>query len=168
MSPQGAYRWDHLRLDDVVAWAGLIDALALADDTDEHYSPQELTEELHEHGLDPQQDTIAVWDGDAMVGFGQVRASAALNADGQVRVWLSGGVHPEHRARGIGRRLLDLSEARGAALARERHPGAPAFWRADGNLRDTDHRSLGRAERRPSASSQPGLRGPLGFGAHHL
>ncbi|MGB3764263.1 MAG: GNAT family N-acetyltransferase [Ornithinimicrobium sp.] len=136
------YRWDHLRLDDVDAWAGLIDALALADDTDEHYSPEELDEELHEHGLDPKQDTIAVWDGDALIGFGQVRASAALNADGHVRVWLSGGVHPDHRGRGIGRRLLELSEARGAVLARERHPGAPAFWRADGNLEGASVRPL--------------------------
>ncbi len=137
-----AYRWDHLRPHDVIAWSSLLDALADADDTDERYGPQDLAEELQEHGVDPHLDTIAVWDGGALIGFGQIRASHTLDAEGQVRVWLSGGVHPDYRGQGIGRRLFELSEARGAALARERHPGAPAFWRADGNLEGASVRPL--------------------------
>lgn len=137
-----AYRWDHLGSEHVSAWSSLLDALADADDTDEHYGPQDLAEELQEHGVDPRLDTIAIWDGGALIGFGQIRASHTLDAEGQVRVWLSGGVHPDHRGQGIGRRLFELSEARGAELARERHPGAPAFWRADGNLEGASVRPL--------------------------
>ncbi len=142
MSGDTAYRWDHLGLDDVHQWASLIDALASADETDEHYGPDDLAEELQAHGLDSRRDTIAVWDADTLIGFGQIRVSHTLDAEGQVRVWLSGGVHPDYRGRGIGQRLFEVSEARGSALAHERHPGVAAFWRADGNLEGASVRPL--------------------------
>ncbi|MGB3829007.1 MAG: GNAT family N-acetyltransferase [Ornithinimicrobium sp.] len=142
MSKHGPYRWAALRPADVTQWALLIEALARADDTDEHYGPQDLAEELQQHGVDPQLDTVAVWDGSSLIGFAQVKASHTVDADGLVRVWLSGGVHPDYRGQGIGRRLFEISEERGAALAHERHPGSGAFWRADGNLEGASVRPL--------------------------
>lgn len=137
-----AYRWDHLSTDDVQAWAQLVNLLAEVDQTDEFLGPEDLAEELHEHGVDPARDTWAVWDGDALVGCGQVRVSHTLDTEGRVRIWLSGGVHPAHRGRAIGRRLIGESEIRGVELAEQRHPGRGAFWRADGNVEGASVRPM--------------------------
>ena len=51
-----------------------------------------------------------------------------------MRTGIGGAVAPEHRRRGIGTRLLDLTEQRGAQLAAERHPGLPAHFRASGGI----------------------------------
>lgn len=136
------YRWGRLATDDVTAWASLTNVLADVDETEEFYEPEDLAEELGESGLDPALDTWAVWDGQQMVAFGMVRVAVHLDHDGRVRCYLGGGVHPEHRGRGIGRQLMDDMERRGAQLAAERHPGRPAFWRADGGLEGSSVRAL--------------------------
>lgn len=127
-----AYRWTHLSAADVGAWAGLTNLLAHADGTEEFYEPEDLAEELAETGVDPERDTWAVWSGDQLVAYGQVRVGLRPDHDGEARCWASGGVHPEHRGRGIGRRLMDLMEERAHALATERLPGRHAYIRADG------------------------------------
>jgi mycothiol synthase len=137
-----AYRWGHLREADVGAWAELVNLLAVVDGTDETFEPPLLAEELREHGVDPTRDTWAVWQDDTLVGWGQVRVAFTAGDDGRTRVWIGGGVHPDHRGRGIGRRLVALQEERGLTLARERRPGHPAFWRADGGLDGASVRRL--------------------------
>lgn len=137
-----AYRWHHLRHEDVAAWCALTTTLATADGTDELYQPEDLAEELDEHGVDPAQDSWAVWHGDQLVAAGQVRVAFHPDQDGRTRVWLGGGVHPEHRGRGIGRRLLAEQERRGLEVARARQPGRPVFWRADGGLEGASVRRL--------------------------
>ncbi|SDD50653.1 GNAT family N-acetyltransferase [Auraticoccus monumenti] len=131
------YRWDHLHTADVEAWAELTNTLARVDETEEHYSADDLAEELVETGFDARTDSVAVWDGERLVGYGQLRVSMLPDPQGRVRCTLSGGVHPDHRGRGLGRELMDRLERRAVELAAERHPGRPAYWRASGGVRDT-------------------------------
>ncbi|MBO3101310.1 GNAT family N-acetyltransferase [Cellulomonas fengjieae] len=127
-------RWTYLDTPDVVAWSELTNLLATVDRTEEFYAPEDLAEELEEQDFDRVRDSIAVWDGDRLVGYGQLRLSAALTAEGYVRANLDGGVHPQWRARGIGTELMDRMEPRARALSAQRHPGAPLQLRSSGRL----------------------------------
>ena len=106
------------------AWAELSNLLARVDDTDEFYEPEDLVEELAEPGVDPALDTLAAWDGDTMVAYGQLRVSEGL-ADRMAKASLSGGVHPEWRGAGLGRAVMDWIEPRAAELAADRYPSLP-------------------------------------------
>lgn len=108
----------------VVPWSVLTNLLAQVDGTDEFYGPDDLAEELEEPGFDPRHDSVSVWDGDLMVGFGQLRLGDGLR-DGVAKASIGGGVHPEYRGRGVGREIMDRLEPRACELAAERHPGVP-------------------------------------------
>lgn len=143
--PPGAgttYRWTALSSAVVRPWADLTNVLADVDGTEEFYEPADLAEELEESGLDPERDTFAVWDGSALVAYGQVRVSGNLDGDGYAVVRLGGGVHPGARGRGVGRALIEAQEHRGTELAGQRHPGAPVLLRADGGLDGASVRAL--------------------------
>jgi mycothiol synthase len=137
-----AYRWSHIAPGDVAAWTELTNLLATVDRTEEFYEAEDLAEELTETGVDPEQDTWAVWAGDTMVGYGQVRVDLHLDREDRVRCWVGGGVHPDHRGRGLGRRLMDLMERRVGALADQRHPGHASYVRASGELEGASVRPL--------------------------
>ncbi len=137
-----AYRWAHLRPEDIQTWTTLTNILAEVDRTDEFVQAEDLLEDLGEHGVDPALDTWAVFAGPVMVDFGQVRVSMTPDHDGRARIWLGGGVHPDHRGRGLGRELIARQEQRGTALAAQRLPGASAFWRCDGGLEGASVRRL--------------------------
>lgn len=117
--------YDWIRNEDVQAWSELSNHLAVVDATDEIYGPEDLLEELHEPGKDPQKDTFSVRDSGRFIGFGQVRVGQQLR-DGLCRISLDGGVHPEYRRQGIGTRLMDMLEKRGIDKASLMHPGAPS------------------------------------------
>lgn len=133
-------RWDHLRAEDVPAWAELTNLCARADGTEEFYQEEDLAEELHEAGFTPELDSIAVWDRDTLVAYGQTRVSLTLDGDGEVRCNPDGGVHPDWRGRGIGSEILSRQEVRARELAAERFPDAPAHSRVSGGLEGSDRR----------------------------
>lgn len=122
-------RW--AALDDVAAWTDLTNELARFDDTDEFYDEEDLAEELTEDGVDPAKDLIAVWDGDQLVAYGQVRVRG-IDSQGLVSATLSGGVRPSHRGQGIGRELIRREEERAIHLARTRFPGVGIRLKAEG------------------------------------
>lgn len=133
-------RWTHLTPDTVEEWATLTNLLAEVDGTEEFYDVEDLAEELEEHGFTSELDSWAVWDDDLLVAYGQLRVS--LDNEGRARANLSGGVHPDHRGRAIGRRLMDEMEARATAKAADEYPGAPAVWRVSGGLEGASVRTL--------------------------
>ncbi|WP_165962663.1 GNAT family N-acetyltransferase [Occultella glacieicola] len=135
-------RWSTLDTDSVPAWAELTNLLAKVDRTEEYYEAEDLAEELGEPGFDPALDSIAVWDGDTLVAYSQLRVSLALTYEGTARAMIGGGVHPDWRGRGIATRMFDEMEPRGRALAAERHPGEPFELRASGGLESDPVRPL--------------------------
>lgn len=132
--------WRPLRAEDVPAWAELSNLLARVDETEEFYEAEDLAEELTEHGFDPELDSWALWEGDQLVGYGQLRVRA--DHDGAALAHLGGGIHPAHRGQGLGRALMDRMEARAIDLADQRHPGARQLWRASGNLEGASVRPM--------------------------
>lgn len=142
MTTKRSLRWSHLTPDSVEQWAELTNLLAMADRTEEYYEAEDLAEELEEFGFTPETDSWAVWDGELMVGYGQLRVAHNLDDEGRVRCQLGGGVHPDWRGRGIGRELVRRQEERGRELAAERHSGTPYYFRAGGELEGSDARRL--------------------------
>lgn len=134
--------WTTLTADVTPQWAALSDEIARHDDTDEFYSAEDLAEELVEHGFDAESDSWAVWDGDQLVAYGQLRVSPALTAEGYARAGLGGGVHPRWRGRGLGSELVARMQPRAVALANERFPGAPVQLRAQGGKEGDPARAL--------------------------
>lgn len=115
-------RRDWIHPEQVAAWAGLTNRLAVVDDTGEFYEVEDLAEELEEPGVEPERDTLGLWDNDTMIGFGQLRLGEQLR-DGRGRVSIGGGIAPEYRRLGHGSAIMDTLESRAGAKMAERHPG---------------------------------------------
>lgn len=119
------YVWRSLTLDDTAAWSALTAAISAADGTGEQFSADDLAEELDDPSIDPARDTVAVWTDDgSLVAYGQV-IKPAERADGAIRAAFDGGVHPEHRGRGIGAELLGRLERRSTEWSGELFPERP-------------------------------------------
>lgn len=136
-----AVRWGSLAEADVADWARLANLLAEVDRTGETYQPDDLAEELHEPGIDPERDLISVRLDGVLVGYGQLRVGNTL-VDGQLIAWLAGDVHPDYRGRGIGAELMRRMEARAAVVAADRQPGQQLFLRASGGLEGSPARPM--------------------------
>ncbi|MFF5792722.1 GNAT family N-acetyltransferase [Paeniglutamicibacter sp. NPDC012692] len=117
--------YDWIRNENVQAWAELTNHLAVVDRTDEFYEAEDLLEELHEPGMEPELDTVAVWDANRLVGYAQLRVGHQLR-EGLSRVSITGGVHLDYRRQGVGTRLMDIMESRARQKSAQLHPGAPA------------------------------------------
>lgn len=136
------YRWTHLSESDVEPWSALVHHLGRVDGTEELASPADLAEELGSATTDPERDTWAVWDGDDLVATATVHVPLTPEHGGTARCFINGGVHAEHRGRGLGSRLLALGEERGRELLAERHPGLPALFGTEGGLEGSSAREL--------------------------
>jgi mycothiol synthase len=118
-----SYTWRSLTPADTPAWSALTAEIADAEGTEEHYSAEDLAEELEDPSIDPARDTIAVLDDDGvLVAYGQVPPPAE-RVDGEIRALFFGGVHPKHTGQGIGSELLHRLERRVLEWAGELFPG---------------------------------------------
>lgn len=113
-----------LTLDDAPALTALLAANELLDHTGENYSEADIADELADSGIDLARDTlVAVAPDGSFAGYAGVRsASTVRDVD---RVSVEGGVLPSRRGEGLGRRLLEWAEQRGAELHQELHPSVP-------------------------------------------
>lgn len=127
-------RWTPLTVDDVPALTALLGRIDAADELGEPAEEPSIREWLTMPGQDLPDGSIAVREGQRLLAFGIVDVTPSLDADGQARCNLSGGVDPSARRRGIGTRMYEQLEQRAAALAAERHPGAPAVLRTAGGV----------------------------------
>ena len=108
---------------DAEAWAALLAAKEKVDQEGENYDADDLIEELGDPKLNAATDSLALWSGELMVGYGKVRGpDEVLDVD---RVFAEGCVHPEWRGRGLGGGLMTWLTGRATTLHQERHPEAP-------------------------------------------
>ncbi len=98
-------------------------ATEAADHQDEHVAEEDLLEEFDDPDCDYPRGSVALYDGDLMVGYGLVFARTAAEPVHEMR--FDGAVHPDYRRRGVGSRLLDWAEAAAGPLHAERFPGHP-------------------------------------------
>ncbi len=128
-----------LRLTDAPAVTELLGAIEAADPVDENFNEQEITEELTSPGVDLADASVAVLDGERLVGFGLLRiswsepvqAAPDRTVEQAWKAYQWAGVHPAYNGRGIGRDLVaDLERA--AVTVRNRdaagHPGELKVW----------------------------------------
>jgi mycothiol synthase len=137
------YRWRSLTEVDTPEWSELVTAIAAHDTTGELYSAEDLAEELSLPAVDSSRDTLAVHDGatGALVGYGQIFFRDVLIED-EVAAHTSGGVHADHRGRGIGTELMRRLEARAVQGGAERWSGFATCMRCDVGVQVADARTL--------------------------
>lgn len=136
------YRWTPITDSDAEAWAELTNHLAVVDGTEEFYAAEDRLEELQGEHIDTQQDTVAVWSGEQMVGFGTVWVKPNPDREGWAAVGLDGGVHADHRRRGVGTELMNRLEARGAESAAAKLPEHPMHFSTGGGLEGSSGRAF--------------------------
>lgn len=134
--------WDTLRLDDADELCALLNDAAEADGTGERLTPELVREFLSTPGSDLARDTIAVRDSGRLVAEGSVDVAEEPDREGRTRCRLQGTVHPDHRRRGIGSRILDRQQEIAAVRAEAEHPGRPGHLHVGGGLEGAAVRPL--------------------------
>ncbi|MFI9010442.1 GNAT family N-acetyltransferase [Actinosynnema sp. NPDC053489] len=114
--------WRPLTREDARASADLLNAMEAVDRTGENYTEEDTLQELVDPYADLERGSLAAFAGEVMVGYAKVRfrpVAAEVH-----RVFLDGGVHPDHRRRGVGTRLLRAGVEAARALHALHHPAA--------------------------------------------
>jgi mycothiol synthase len=116
--------WRPIEPADAKRWSVLLAGIQAVDrDWSAYFTEDDLLEDFSDPDHDFPQGSVAVLDGDAMVGYGVLMARS--DADPVHEMRFDGGVHPTHRHAGIGRRLLDWAETAAVPMHEARHAGRP-------------------------------------------
>jgi mycothiol synthase len=108
---------------DVEAWATLLAATEKVDQEGENYSAEDLAEQLDRPELDLAKDSISLWSGGRMIGYGIAHVkTAVVDVD---RVQTKGTIDPEWRRQGLGTTLMRWMIHRADELHAATHPEAP-------------------------------------------
>lgn len=120
---------------DVASWRAAgpddidqIHELVAAQDRVDHPSwtttREDIADQFADSMFDPAIDSIAGFAADgSLIAFGAATLHSAR--DEQLKVMMFGGVHPEHRRRGIGTVVLDWQVARARAIVTAQRQGLP-------------------------------------------
>jgi ribosomal protein S18 acetylase RimI-like enzyme len=131
--------WRPVGADDIPAWARLLAAMEVVDQTGEHYDEEDLVEEFGDPSMGPH-DRLSGWAGDEMVAYAGLRPRRTLT-DSQ-RIDVEGGVVPSRRGEGLGAELMRWAVERAAELRAEHAPHLPARIHAHADLANVDQVSL--------------------------
>ncbi|GAA1978975.1 GNAT family N-acetyltransferase [Catenulispora subtropica] len=112
--------WRPLTVEDAQAAADLLNAMEAVDRIGQLYTAQDTLQELIDPYLDLERATLGAFDGDVMAGYMKVSYKPAT--DDVHRVLVNGGVHPDHRRRGIGTELVEAGVAAAKALHARHSP----------------------------------------------
>ena len=108
---------------DVEAWAALVVAAEKVDQEGENFSAEDLAEQLDRPNLDLPRNTISLWAGGRMIGYGMAHVSVSVVDVDRVRV--GGTIDPEWRRRGLGTTLMRWLIQRAGELHAVTHPDFP-------------------------------------------
>lgn len=115
--------WGPLTREDARGMAELLAAIAAEDRSGDHYSVENTAEYLSHPLIDLAEGTLAAREGDRIAAFGYLPVPPSTL--GGVHVMsLTGGVHPAHRRRGVGRRIVDWAVSTAPGLSEKVFPGA--------------------------------------------
>lgn len=129
----------------VPAWSRLLVDIVAADGLDDELTGEDdLQESFDDPWCDFANGSVAVYEDTAMVGYGMLMAETNAGTEHMMR--MRGGVHPEHRGRGIGTWLLRWAEQAAVPMHRSRHPDLPLKLEGSCPARSTDAAELFRAE----------------------
>ena len=120
--------------DDASAITDLLAAAETVDHTEEHYTVEDVVEELDNPMVEPARDWLVVEREGQVVG--QCRLMPRAPDGDRVSVAIDGTVHPDHRRQGIGSHVIPLMVARAHEYARER--GLEAVVAASAPSTNTD------------------------------
>ena len=116
--------WRALTTEDAPALTRAYAAVEAVDRTGEHYSEQDVRDELEDESIDLRRDTLAAVAPDGeLVAFTWVHGSVEVNDLDRINA--EGAVVPAARGGGLGRRLLEWAEERAASQHAERHRDVP-------------------------------------------
>lgn len=115
-----------LGLDDLPAIATVLTAIDRDTAQPRVVTVEELSDEFDGIHTDPHRDLLGVFDGDNLIAC----AYTYLLLGGDVhRCYVMGGVHPDHRGRGVGRSLLDAALAAATSRLESIDDDAPTVIR---------------------------------------
>lgn len=123
MSAEQKFSWRPVTVADAADVTDLLNAMEAVDHQDEHASEEETLEGFSDPACDLPRGSIAAYDGGTIIGYGVL--TARMSADPVHEMYVSGGVHPDYRRRGLGGRILEWAEQAAPALHEERFPGHP-------------------------------------------
>lgn len=121
-------RWRPATMDDVAVVTHAQKAMDAVDHPDWTTPAEDIADELGAEHVDLVHDSILALDAEgAVIGWGLVEPSRPTTE--RVQVFLSGGVVPAHRGRGLGRLLLAWQLARATEQLVQRREALPAWVR---------------------------------------
>jgi ribosomal protein S18 acetylase RimI-like enzyme len=116
--------WRPLTLDDVPALTRLYAAAEEVDRTGDHFSEDDLREELRAPNVDLARATVGAWAGDRLVGYGLIRRRDAANPVHMLR--LQSVVDPAYRDDAVGAHLTGWFARTSREVHERAFPGAPS------------------------------------------
>jgi mycothiol synthase len=149
--------------DDAIAINDLIAAAESVDRTGEHFTVEDVVEELENPMIDLARDWLVVERDGRVVGHSSLMPRAP--ADGSLSVSVGGTVHPEHRRQGIGSHVIPLMVSRAREYVRERGADLRPEITAEAPTDNTDLGAIlgreGLQARRWSFLMEADLRAPM-------
>ncbi|RSM76144.1 GNAT family N-acetyltransferase [Amycolatopsis sp. WAC 01375] len=115
--------WRPLTLDDMPRLAETFAEAERVEPIDEHYSAEDLAEEIGTPTVDLPTASTSAWDGDTLVAYGLLRKRDAADPVHMMRVETL--VHPAYRDAAIAARLTGWFEEAGKKLHATSHPDVP-------------------------------------------
>jgi mycothiol synthase len=112
--------WRPLTAGDAKAAADLLNAIETVDKIGENFNEEDTYQELVDPYTDLERASLGAFAGDVMVGY--MKATYRPTAEGVDRIFVAGGVHPDHRRRGIGTTLLTAGIEGAKRLHALHHP----------------------------------------------
>jgi mycothiol synthase len=123
MEADAGVQWRAITAEDGAEWARLLLAVEESYGTEDIVGAEDLVEDLRDPYVDPERGTIAAFSQGNMIAYTGLRASPSVTSRHEMDLY--GAVHPSHRGRGLGTRLLAWAEQAALPLHQARYPGHP-------------------------------------------